>query len=89
MIRNDTSNEIMESKKELYSYFQVDTAKKVKNDAEKKSRMAKNWDSNLSNISSKPPIKGLFEENKETISASNIGKNNIKERGLRTEESNC
>lgn len=89
MLRKDTSSEIMESKKELYSDFQVDTAKKVKNDAEKKSRMAKNSDSNLSNISSKPPIKGLFEENRETISASNIGKNNIKERGLRTEESNC
>ena len=55
----------MESKKELYSDFQVDTAKKVKNDVEKKSRMAKNSDSNLSNISSKPPIKGLFEENRE------------------------
>ena len=51
--------------------------------------MDKNSDSNLSNISSKPPIKGLFEENRETISASNIGKNIIKERGLRTEESNC
>ena len=55
----------MESKKELYSDCQIDTAKKVKNDVEKKSRMAKNSDSNLSNISSKPPIKGLFEENRE------------------------
>ena len=51
--------------------------------------MAKNSLSNLSNISSKIPIKGLFEKNRETKSASNIGKNNIKERGLRTEESNC
>lgn len=88
-LRKDTSSEIMESKKELYSDFQVDKAKKVKNDTEKKSRMAKNSDSNLLNISSKPPFKGLFEENTETISASNMGKNIIKGRGLRTEESNC
>ena len=51
--------------------------------------MDKNSLSNLSNISSKIPIKGLFEKNRETKSVSNIGKNNIKERGLRTEESNC
>ena len=35
MLRKDTSNKIMESKKELYSDFQVDTAKKVKNDAKR------------------------------------------------------
>lgn len=67
---------------------QGDTAKKVKNDAEKNSRMAKDSDSILSNISSKPLFKGSFEDNRQTISAFNIGKNITKGTGLRTEESN-
>lgn len=86
--RKDTNSEIMESKKEMYADSQGDTAKKVKNDAEKKSRIAKDSDSNLSNISSKPLFKGSFEDNTQTISASNMGKSITKVTGLRTEESN-
>lgn len=85
--RND--NQAQKPRKYTHSEIsQGDTAKKVKNDAEKNSRMAKDSDSILSNISSKPLFKGSFEDNRQTISAFNIGKNITKGTGLRTEESN-